>query len=130
MKDILVVEDNRLERKLIVHMLNEAFGSQIHVDECEDGEEAIDYLERNQYHLVITDLIMPRVEGIELIRRMKLSYPDAKVLAISGSNPYYLYLAKKLGIQGIFTKPLDYHKFIRLVSTSLTIFPDLNRVSA
>ncbi len=130
MKDILVVDDNRLERKLIIHMLREAFGKEVNVDECEDGELALNFLENNHYNLVVTDLIMPRVEGIELIRRVKLEHPESKIVAISGSNPYYLYLAKKLGIQGIFTKPLDRNKFIQLVSSCLNILPELGLASA
>lgn len=130
MKSILVVDDNRLERKLLVHIIKMAFGSQVSVDESVDGELALENLKRNSYDLVITDIIMPKVEGIELIRHIKQSYRSCKILAISGSNPYYLYLAKKLGIQGVFTKPINKRKFIQTVGSTIGIHENFGRISA
>lgn len=130
MKSILVVDDNRLERKLLVHIIKMAFGSQVSVDESVDGELALENLKRNSYDLVITDIIMPKVEGIELIRHIKQSYRACKILAISGSNPYYLYLAKKLGIQGVFTKPINKIKFIQTVGSTIGIHENFGRISA
>ena len=91
----------------------------VHIDEAAEGYSALKYIKRKPYDLVITDLIMPKVEGMELIRKIKSESAACNILAISGGNPYYLYLAKKLGIQGIFTKPLDKDKFLQEVSTIL-----------
>lgn len=119
MKRILVVEDNRLERKLLLYILREYLKDSIHIDEAAEGHSALKYIKRKPYDLVITDLIMPRVEGMELIRKIKSESTECNILAISGSNPYYLYLAKKLGIQGVYTKPLDKEKFLNQVSKIL-----------
>jgi YesN/AraC family two-component response regulator len=119
MKRILVVEDNRLERKLLLHILREYLTDDVQIDEAAEGHSALKYIERKPYDLVITDLIMPRVEGMELIRKIKSQSAACNILAISGGNPYYLYLAKKLGIQGIFTKPLDKDRFLQQVSSIL-----------
>ncbi|MBN1951947.1 MAG: response regulator [Bacteroidales bacterium] len=119
MKRVLVVEDNRLERKIILHMLEAAFGSLLRTDEVADGSQALKYLEKQEYDLVITDLIMPNTEGLELIRVINKKYPHSEIIAISGSNPYYLYLAKKLGISGFFTKPLDKDLFLDSINNLL-----------
>ena len=119
MKRILVVEDNRLERKLLLYILKEYLKDSVHIDEATEGKSALKYIKRKPYDLVITDLVMPKFEGMELIRKIKLESIDCNILAISGSNPYYLLLAKKLGIQGIFTKPLDKDKFLGKVSAMI-----------
>lgn len=116
MKRVLIVEDNRLERKIIVHLLQEAFGNSLWIDEVTDGERAISFLENQHYELVITDLVMPNTEGLELISLINKKYPTSKIIAVSGSNPYYLYMAKKLGISGFFTKPLNPESFLQKVS--------------
>ena len=64
---------------------------------------------------------MPQIEGIELIRNIKSKFPFCNIIAVSGSKPYYLYLAKKLGIQGVFTKPIDNDRFISSVQNILNI---------
>ena len=123
MKRILVVEDNRLERKLLLFILREYLKDSVHIDEAAEGQSALKYIKRIPYDLVITDLVMPKFEGMELIRKIKSECIHCNILAISGSNPYYLFLAKKLGIQGIFTKPLDKDKFLGKVSAMIESNP-------
>jgi two-component system response regulator YesN len=130
MKRILVVDDNRLERKILTHIIKTAFRDQVTIDDSEDGEQALLNMGRCSYDLVITDIIMPRIEGIELIRLIKQSYTNCKILAISGSNPYYLYLAKMLGIQGVFTKPVNKEKLIQTIGVNLTIHHEFGRIPA
>jgi CheY-like chemotaxis protein len=121
MRRVLVVEDNRLERKLLIHILRSHFGEMLRIDEVIDGSHAIQYLQYQQYDLIITDLIMPRIEGLELIRHILKNYSDSRVMAISGSNPYYLYLAKKIGVDEVLTKPLDHEKLLITVDKLLNL---------
>lgn len=112
MKRILIAEDNRLERRLLSIILTESFGKSVQIDEVPDGKIALQYLEKQSYDLLITDLLMPKLEGMQLIRIMNERFPKTKVVAISGGNPFYLYVAKKIGTQGIFTKPVHRETFI------------------
>lgn len=121
MKRILVVDDNRLERRIIIHILKEHFANEIMIDEAPEGLSAINLLSHTVYDLVITDLIMPKIEGLELIRKIKSEYPSLRVIAISGGKPFYLYLAKKMGIEGVFTKPIDRERFIFCVQETLNL---------
>jgi CheY-like chemotaxis protein len=121
MKKILVTDDNVMMRKLIIHMFrNEPYEF---VEAC-NGRDCLKILENNAFDLVITDIIMPEMEGIEMIIRAKRLYPEIKIIAISGSKPYYLYMAKKLGIEGVFTKPLNHHKFVSMVNNILKLLPE------
>jgi YesN/AraC family two-component response regulator len=112
MKRILVVDDNMLMRKLILNLF---INKEVQLDEASDGNEGLLKLSDNQYDLLITDLIMPGMEGIEMIMQAKRNFPELKIIAISGGEPFYLYMAKRLGIQGVFTKPLERNRFISLV---------------
>jgi YesN/AraC family two-component response regulator len=116
MKRILVVDDNILMRKLIIHLFQK---ESISFDEACDGFEGLEKLSEIQYDLIITDIVMPKMEGIELIMEIKRKYPLMKIIAISGGEPLYLYMAKKLGIQNVFTKPLNQQGFSAAVLNAL-----------
>jgi YesN/AraC family two-component response regulator len=112
MKSILVVDDNQMMRKLIRNLFH---GEDIDIKEATNGMEGLDFLKQNEVDLIITDIIMPKMEGIELIMNIRRDFPKIKIIAISGGKPYYLYMAKKLGIEGIFTKPLNHQAFLQAV---------------
>jgi YesN/AraC family two-component response regulator len=116
MKRILLVDDNVMMRRLIINLFSR---DEFSFDEAGDGREGLERMSNNQYDLVITDIVMPRMEGIEMILEAKRSFPGVKIIAISGGEPFYLTLAKKLGIQGIFTKPLERQGFLAAVNSNL-----------
>ncbi len=116
MKRILVVDDNILMRKLIINLFHR---EDIAFDEACDGREGLDKLSEIQYDLIITDIVMPKMEGIEMIMEIKRRHPEMKIIAISGGEPLYLYMAKKLGIQDVFTKPLNQQGFSAAVLQAL-----------
>ncbi len=112
MKRILVVDDNIMIRKLVRNIfINEDY----EIEEAENGVEGLEKIRENSVDLVITDIIMPEMEGLELIMHLKKDFPNIKIIAMSGSKPYYLYMAKKLGIEKVFTKPLNLHEFLNAV---------------
>jgi len=85
MKKILVVDDNLMMRKLIVNLFrNEGYA----FEEASDGIEALELIDREAFDLVITDIIMPKMEGIEFIIQARKKFPDLKIIAISGSKPF------------------------------------------
>ena len=69
--------------------------------------------------LIITDIIMPEKEGIEIIREVKKKYPHMKIIAISGGGRIgahsYLNLAKSLGADQILEKPFSKTDLVNLI---------------
>jgi len=116
MNKILIVDDNVMMRQLIINLFR---SENVEFDEAGDGREGLRKIKESVYDLVITDIIMPEMEGIEMIRLAKKHRNDLKIIAISGGKPYYLYLAKKLGIEAVFTKPLNHHRFLDVVKNTL-----------
>ncbi|MBN2214283.1 MAG: response regulator [Bacteroidales bacterium] len=126
MKRILIVDDNLMMRKFIRNIF---MNEQYEIMEAENGSEGLDIVKKFDIDLVITDIIMPVMEGLELIMHLKRDFPEIKIIAISGGKPYYLYMAKKLGIEKIFTKPLNLHQFLDAVK-KLIQFPKSGIISS
>ena len=79
--NILVVEDETFVQDLLRKVLTKR-GYGVHT--ASDGQEAIDLLESETYDLVVTDVVMPRMEGFELLRWIKVERPGTKVIVLTG----------------------------------------------
>ena len=80
---ILFAEDEPISRKLISMFLRE---EGYEVDEAKDGAEALALLNNFKFDLVISDIHMPRIDGIELIMRLRSISPDTPFIVLT-SNP-------------------------------------------
>ena len=118
--NILIIDDEPQIRSLLKIML-EREGFDIIV--ASDGKEGMELFEKNPVDLVITDLIMPEKEGIEIIRALKKGYPDVPIIAMSGGgrNPPdgYLNTAKLFGAQATFEKPIKKEELLIAVKEAL-----------
>jgi DNA-binding response OmpR family regulator len=105
---ILVIDDEYLVRYTLARILR-SDGHE--VTTAADGERGMAAFRSGRPDLVITDIIMPRREGIETIRAMRQERPDAKIIAISGDpgvGDYdVLSIARKLGADDVLRKPFD-----------------------
>lgn len=116
---VLVVDDNIIDRRLIKHTLLHQLN--VCAVTAKDGLEALNRIKSEHFDLIITDIVMPKIEGIELINHIQSISPATKIIAVSGNNPYYLYIVKKLGIDSVFTKPIDNTSFTNRVRTLLNL---------
>lgn len=80
---ILVIEDDDLVRSVVRQML-ELMGHR--VKEASDGRNALRLDDRDPSDVVLTDIYMPGMEGMETIRELRRRRPDAKVIAMSGGG--------------------------------------------
>jgi CheY-like chemotaxis protein len=113
-KTILVIDDDDQFRLMLRRVLEK---EGYDVFEATNGKEGINAFRRLQTDLVITDIIMPEVEGVETILNLRKEFPDVKIAAISGGGRNapdgYLVMAKKLGAEFVMEKPLDRKVFIK-----------------
>ena len=120
MSAILVIDDDASVREVVSEMLR-LEGHEVTI--AENGREATTMLAEHDFDLVITDLIMPDKEGLELIREMKAIAPDAKIIAMSGGGfgkaQTYLKLAEKFGAVRTFIKPIDSQDILSMVKDIL-----------
>ena len=110
MARILVVEDALEVRESIKGSLEDAGFA---VDEAPDGVVALEIQERQPCDLVITDLWMPNMDGLDLMKRIRAINPKLPVIAISGGAPrrapidYSVALADTFGADRVLHKPFD-----------------------
>jgi DNA-binding response OmpR family regulator len=107
MSNILLIEDDSAIQKLFKQCLESA-GYEVHC--ANDGEDGINLFRSLTIDLVITDMVMPKKEGVETIFELKHESPGVKIIAISGGgllDPIrYLALAKAQGVEKILQKPI------------------------
>lgn len=106
---ILVIDDDHAVRRTICENLEE-FGYE--VIEASDGDQGLLYMSLPEPPaIIITDIIMPKKEGLEIIMEIKKKFPATKMVAISGGgrtkSTDFLQLAKKLGSDAVLPKPIN-----------------------
>ncbi|HDQ00331.1 MAG TPA: sigma-54-dependent Fis family transcriptional regulator [bacterium] len=118
MADILVVDDQENPRKALSFLLSRKGG--YHVEEAEDGNSAIQWLREKNFDLVITDLRMKKIDGIELLKRTKKDFPTTEVIVITAYGTVKSGVeAMKLGAYDYIQKDYDNEEFLLLVKRAL-----------
>jgi CheY-like chemotaxis protein len=99
---VLVVEDSAIVRELLVELLAT---SALEVEADEDGQAALERLDRAPFDLVVTDIEMPRLDGFELLARIRERHGDLPVIVASTrSSPADRQRAVALGADAYFVK--------------------------
>ena len=113
MKSILVVEDDPDYRRSLEQILTKSGFATV---QAANGREALSTYDPATIDAVVLDLIMPEIEGIETLTKLRRAVPEVKVLAISGGGQIgaknYLELAAKLGAKETLAKPFSAEAFI------------------
>ena len=113
-ESVLIVDDDAKIRDFLRSVL-EAQGYQ--VQETSDGSEALAKIRQNCPDVVLTDIVMPDVEGIELIRMIRKVTPNLRIIAMSGASDGYLHAARALGADATIQKPIDIDALLVLMQS-------------
>lgn len=101
---IVLADDHALVRRGIKKLIEENGDMKV-VGEAGDGQELLELLEKIRPDLVVCDIAMPRLRGLEACYRVKQHYPDIKVLILSmHKSKEYLRQAKAAGVEGYVLK--------------------------
>ena len=119
MKKILIVEDNLLNMELILDLL-ELYGHNI--TEAEDGIKALEHLAENKFDIILLDMQLPKMDGLEVLERIKKNpaTADIPVIAVTahamkGSEEHFI----EMGCVDYVSKPIDIHRFRALIDKYL-----------
>jgi two-component system response regulator (stage 0 sporulation protein F) len=113
---ILIIEDQTSIRLLLARVLEEA-GYQVHV--AANGRQGLDQIHTQLVDLVITDLEMPEMNGLEVILELTRTFSNVKVIAMSGRSTNELSMAKLLGARQTLVKPFDLSALLHAVQDEL-----------
>lgn len=124
MATIVIADDDPIVREFAREMLASTAHAAIL---AEDGNEVIRLLDGLRIDLLVTDMLMPNMDGVELIMAVRDRYPAVKVLAISSGGSvgasYVLTVARTLGADATLQKPLRLAKFLETIETLLAAKP-------
>jgi len=115
---ILVVDDERNIRLLLSEVLShEGF----EVTEAKDGQESLEKMEKHDFDLVITDVNMPRLDGIAMLHRMEKAGRKEKVIIMSANPSQQMFLHKSMNrVITQLCKPFNIANFLNLVIAATT----------
>ena len=104
-ESVLVVDDDKSVRTVVAEMLG-------HLDfkaqSVGSGQEALAELSENRYTFVLTDMKMPEMDGLQLIRRVRKDYPDVCSIAMTGYSNEYKYMdVLNAGTTDFINKPIN-----------------------
>ena len=111
MARILVIDDEQ-EIRIVLRKILERAGYE--VIGASDGREGIACYRQEPADVVLTNIVMPEKDGLEVIRELKRNFPDVKTIAMS-ANPIYLPLAIDLGAQFAISKPFVSQTLVDMV---------------
>lgn len=108
MRSVLILEDEERIRRGLKTILEDVIGGYRVVAESENGRNALALVERFQPDLVITDIRMPGVDGLQALRDLKALHADLPVVVLSGHADFeYAREALKHGARAYLLKPID-----------------------
>ena len=114
---ILVVDDDPESRDIIKRLLTL---SDYEVETVESGRDAVELLKRAEFKLVLTDLVMPGMDGIKLLSHVKSHYPDISVIIVTGrASNESKKEALEIGVEGLLSKPFTRDQLLAIVSEAL-----------
>jgi len=114
---LIVCEDELLTRNTIVKMIEKNCPEYTVVGAFSNGDEAISYLEQSSVDVVLTDIRMPTVCGIELCEYIDHHCSETKTIVLSGYGEFeYAKKCIEYGVTAYLLKPVDFHELFQLLS--------------
>lgn len=108
MKKVVIVDDEYLIRELLEEKIDwTSLGCQI-VLKASSGAEVLDYIDGEVVDLIITDINMPYMDGLEMARRVRGNFPKVKIIVLTGYSDFdYAKKGIEIGVEGFILKPID-----------------------
>ncbi|MBP1225043.1 sigma-54-dependent transcriptional regulator [Flavobacterium sp. 1355] len=119
MSKILIIEDEAAIRRVLVKILSEE-NDTYQVDEAEDGVAGLEKIKNNDYDLVLCDIKMPKMDGVEVLEEVKKIKPEIPMVMISGHGDMETAIhTMRLGAFDYISKPPDLNRLLNTVRNAL-----------
>jgi DNA-binding NtrC family response regulator len=119
MSKILIIEDEASIRRVLTKILTEE-NDTYQVDEAEDGSIGYQKIAQNDYDLVLCDIKMPKMDGVELLQAVKIIKPEIPIVMISGHGDMETAIqTMRLGAFDYISKPPDLNRLLNTVRNAL-----------
>lgn len=119
MSKILIIEDEAAIRRVLTKIISEENDS-YQIEEAEDGLEGIEKLKDNDYDLVLCDIKMPKMDGVEVLEKAKIIKPEVPFVMISGHGDLDTAVnTMRLGAYDYISKPPDLNRLLNTIRNAL-----------
>ena len=119
MSKILIIEDEEPIRRVLVRILSDE-DSGFEIQEASDGKKGIDLIKKESFDLVLCDIKMPKIDGIELLQRTRKTNTSLPFIMLTGhGNIETAVESMKLGAYDFISKPPDLNRLINSVRNAL-----------
>ncbi|MBD0832077.1 sigma-54-dependent transcriptional regulator [Aestuariibaculum sediminum] len=119
MPKILIIEDEAAIRRVLVKILSEENDTYV-VEEAEDGLVGIDKIKNDDYDLILCDIKMPKMDGVEVLEATKKLKPEIPIVMISGHGDLDTAVnTMRLGAFDYISKPPDLNRLLNTVRNAL-----------
>ncbi|ALF12063.1 DNA-binding response regulator [Parageobacillus thermoglucosidasius] len=129
-RTILIVDDEPRARQGLKKTLESWSAGKYDIFCAANGEEAINIIHQRTIHLLITDIRMPEITGLKLIRSIEKQKSKPVVIIISAYSEFeYAQEAITLGVVNYLLKPVDKHKFINAVEQAIKVWEERQKAA-
>jgi CheY-like chemotaxis protein len=119
-KRILIVDDDQ-DMTSLLKLIFSRLEDRPEVETANSGQEALEKMAARPCDLVVTDLWMPGMSGLELITQIRARYPQTRLILVTAcSTPTLRDTARQLKLQGYFTKPFPRKELLATAEAALT----------
>ena len=119
MPKILIIEDESAIRRVLKKIISEESDT-YEVEEAEDGLEGIEMVQKEDYDLILCDIKMPKMDGMEVLEKIKRVKPEIPIVMISGHGDLELAVnTMRLGAFDYISKPPDLNRLLNTVRNAL-----------
>lgn len=111
---VVTVDDEPVTRMAINNYIDKTLPDFTVVSSFGNGMDALEYLQKNKTDVVITDILMPKMDGLELTEKLHDTDPEIRICIVSGYGEFeYARKAMRFGVSDYLLKPLDFDELSR-----------------
>jgi len=119
MSKILIIEDEAAIRRVLKRIIADESKSYV-VEDVEDGINGLELVQKNDYDLILCDIKMPKMDGVEVLEKLKVLKPEIPVIMISGHGDLDTAVqTMRLGAYDYISKPPDLNRLLNAVRNAL-----------
>lgn len=121
---VLVVDDSKLVRNVLKNKIESEVGYTVEI--AENGLQALEFIQTHEVHFIITDIEMPEIDGLTLLKKMKYLYPLVPIIIISAhSSMDNIEIAFRYFALRFFQKPIDYALLIETLKKAKSEYEEI-----
>ena len=119
MSKILIIEDEAAIRRVLLKILSEE-NPDYKVSEAEDGLQGVELIKKENFDLILCDIKMPKMDGIEVLNQIKIIKPETPIVMISGHGDLDTAVrSMRIGAFDYISKPPDLNRLLNTVRIAL-----------